>query len=205
MTAYIWDLDGTLLDSYDMIVEAACGAAERAGIQDGHAAVLKIVKQSSVRSYLNEVSERTGITYDTLRSEYQRRADELDDRIPLMEGAWEVLERLRKAGAEHFVYTHRGGASSKRILKRLDIYDVFTETVTADNGFAPKPSGEGVSYLLDRYNLSKADSWYVGDRLLDMQCAGNAGIGAILYRPDETMIPLSGYEDRVIHTFAELA
>ena len=34
MTAYIWDLDGTLLDSYEMIVEAAARTAAEEGIYD---------------------------------------------------------------------------------------------------------------------------------------------------------------------------
>ena len=41
MTAYIWDLDGTLLDSYGVIVESAARTATEAGVRDSAEDVLR--------------------------------------------------------------------------------------------------------------------------------------------------------------------
>ena len=146
MTAYIWDLDGTLLDSYEMITAAAARTAADAGVYDKEAAVHRAVKQDSVSGYMRDVSARSGKPFEELMAQYRRYTHETDDRITLIDGAAEALERLRKAGAVHFVYTHRG-QSSQPILRRLGILDCFREVVTSEYRFTPKPSGDGVRYL----------------------------------------------------------
>lgn len=203
MTAYIWDLDGTLLDSYEMIVAAARRTAADAGLNDGEEYVLKAVKQGSVSAYMRDVSLRSGKTAAELTAEYRWHAHEADDMIRLTGGAKEALERLRRAGAAHFVYTHRG-ASSEPILRRLGILDYFREVVTSAYGFSPKPSGDGVRYLTDRYALDPDRTWYVGDRTLDVYCAKDAGVKALLYLAPGTCVGATGQEDRIVRDLGEI-
>ena len=47
MTAYIWDLDGTLIDSYPVIVEAARRTVCRAGLTDSGKEILAQVNGST--------------------------------------------------------------------------------------------------------------------------------------------------------------
>lgn len=203
MTAYIWDLDGTLLDSYAVIVKGAKAAAEDAGLADTEDDVLKSVKQVSVTSYLKGAAERSGIPFEEMKQRYRMHAHALDDEITLIDGAAETLERLRREGAEHFVYTHRG-ASSRPILQRLGILDCFRDIVTAEAKFAPKPSGEGVRYLLEKYDLDPADTWYVGDRAVDMYCAKDAGVNALLYLEPDPVVSPTGVEDRIVRDLRDI-
>ena len=55
--AYIWDLDGTLLDSYGSIVSSLAGVSRECGVQDGREEILKAVKQGSVSAYLRSLSD----------------------------------------------------------------------------------------------------------------------------------------------------
>ncbi len=161
MEAYIWDLDGTLLDSYGVIVEAARRTAADNGLNDPEDDVLRMVKQGSVTAYLQDVSERCGKSRDELFIRYRQYTHELGDRITLIDGAKETLERLQENGAAHFVYTHRG-ESSGPVLERLGILDYFREVVTSVYGFVHKPSGEGVEYLVEKYRLNPKQTWYAG-------------------------------------------
>jgi len=203
MTAYIWDMDGTLLDSYGVIVEAAARTAADAGLHDTSESVLKAVKQGSVSAFLKDVSLRSGIPFDQLLVQYRKYTHGLDNRITLISGARETLEKLQQSGAVHFVYTHRG-ASTGPILERLGILDCFREIVTSENGFSPKPSGEGVRYLLDKYSLDPAQTWYVGDRTLDVHCAKDAGVRALLYLEPDSCVSATGKEDRIVRDLREI-
>ena len=203
MTTYIWDLDGTLLDSYGVITAAAAETAAEAGQNDPEELVYKGVKQGSVTSYLKDVSARSGETVEKLMERYRFHTHSNDDLITLTDGAAEALERLRKAGAVHFVYTHRG-PSSEPILRRLGILDFFREVVTAEYRLAPKPSGDGVRYIVDKYGLDPQETWYAGDRTLDVLCAKDAGVKALLYLPEGTCVSATGQEDRIIHDLGEL-
>ena len=204
MTAYIWDLDGTLLNSYDVIVAAAARTAAEAGVHDEPDSVLRAVKQGSVGSYLRDAALRGGESFERLLQRYRELTHRDDGRIRLTDGAKETLEQLSRSGAVHFVFTHRG-PSSGPILRRLGILDCFREVVTSVYGFAPKPSGEGVRYLLDRYALDPEKTWYVGDRSLDVLCAKDAGVKALLYLPEGACVAPTGKEDRIVRDLREMA
>ena len=204
MTAYIWDLDGTLLDSYGVITEGAARTAEEAGVQVPRQEVLRAVKQGSVTGFLRDISARSGVPSDELMARYRHHSHALEDGITLTDGAKETLERLAAAGAEHFVYTHRG-SSSRPILQRLGILDCFREIVTSEQHFAPKPSGEGVRYLTEKYALNPEETWYVGDRTLDVLCAKDAGVKALLYLEADSCVSPTGKEDRIVRDLREIS
>ena len=204
LKAYIWDLDGTLLDSYGSIVSSLMTVSQEYGMQDSREEIMKTVKQGSVSAYLRNLSERTGKDNAFLFQRYRQVSHEQIDEIGLISGAMETLDALKSAGARHFVYTHRG-ESSFRILDRLGLTAFFEEIVTSAYGLQPKPSGDGVRYLLDRYGLDRNETAYVGDRPLDVACALDAGVRAVLYLPEGTCVQPTGREDLIIASLEELA
>ena len=203
MRSWIWDLDGTLLDSYAVITAAAQKAAAEAGIRDDVETILRTVKRNSLSVYLKDVSARSGVPAEHLSERYRAFTHETDDRITLISGAKETLLRLQAAGDTHFVFTHRG-ESSHPILKRLGIHHLFREIVTSSAGFTPKPSGDGVRYLTEKYALNKGFAFYVGDRALDVLCAKDAGVMAVLFLPSGSPVLPTGQEDRIIASLDEL-
>ena len=203
MKAYIWDLDGTLLDSYGSIVSSLVCVARECGMEDESGGILKAVKQGSVSGYLRELAGRSGEEYTELYRMYRTVSHDRLGEITLIPGTVRTLKGLRDSGAEHFVYTHRGN-STGQLLERLGLTAFFSEIVTFEYGFQPKPSGEGVEYLVGKYGLAKQDTAYVGDRTLDIRCAKNAGVKAILYRPADSCVDPTGEEDRIIGRLEEL-
>ena len=200
---YIWDLDGTLLDSYGVIAAAAGKAAEGAGIHDPEEKILQVAKRESLSAYFRDVSSRSGVPFETLLQQYRTYTHPADDGIVLMDGARATLDRLSRSGAVHYVFTHRG-ASSEPILKRLGIRDRFREVVTSEYGFAPKPSGDGIRYLVDRYAMDPEKTWYVGDRAMDVLSAKDAGVKAVLLLPEDSCVIPTGREDRIVRSLREL-
>ena len=204
ITNYIWDLDGTLLDSYECIVSSLVTLAEEYHIQDSSGKIMTVVKQGSVTEYLRNLSEKTGTEFPVLLRRYREISRARTGMITLIPGAAETLQALKAQGAKHFVYTHRGGSAGP-LLEQVNIGRFFTEIVTSENGFRPKPSGEGVEYLVDKYWLKRSATAYVGDRTLDVECAKDAGVKAILLLPEDSCVIPTGREDRIIQGLEELA
>ena len=203
MASYIWDLDGTLLDSYPVIIAAAIKAAGDAGIHDDESVALRTAKQGMLSTYLKDVAERSGKPFEFLMEKYRAYTHATDDQIPLMDGAAETLDRLKKAGATHDVFTHRG-ASSEPILERLGILGYFREIVTNEAGFPIKPSGEAIRYLMQKYGMKPDETWYVGDRAIDVLCAKDAGVRSILLLPEGACVTPTGQEDRIVRSLYEI-
>lgn len=203
LNAYIWDLDGTLFDSYGSIVSSLVTLAGECLVPDSSAQIMKSVKQGAVSAYLRDLSARSGADYDFLYRRYREISHSRMNEITLIPGAVETLEALKRRGARHFVYTHRG-QSSYPLLDQLGLTPFFTEIVTFECGLRPKPSGEGVEYLVGKYGLTKASTAYVGDRTIDVYCANDAGVKAILYLPEDSCVLPTGTEDRIITSLLEL-
>jgi len=196
--AYIWDLDGTLFDSYEVIASSTWQTLQENGQSDTYEEVRRFVLTSSVSDRLRLVSEKTGIPAEVLQKRYREISEVRILEIGLMPHAAEILQTLQLRGDRHFVVTHRG-TSTRAVLEHTGLLPFFEEIITAVDGFPRKPSPDAVSYLLRKYELDPSRTYYVGDRRLDMQCAANAGIPGIFYYPDQT-IPCGALSGNTIVT-----
>lgn len=199
----LWDLDGTLLDSYEEIVSGVQEVCRSSGIETDRKTIEYEVRSASVSAFFRILSEKTGIPAETLKQRYEEEEHRRSVRIPLFEGAEETLKELSCLGAKHYVYSHRGRTSFD-ILKRTGILPAFAEIVTAEDGFARKPAGDAVLYLVRKYGMDKRQMYYVGDRTIDMNCAENAGIPGILFLPLGSVVTPDGTETCIIRHLRDL-
>ena len=95
-----------------------------------------------------------------------------------MPGARDVWDWTDQVGIRNFIYTHKGD-NAFTILRNLGLESYFTEILTSQSGFARKPNLEAANYLIDKYQLNPDNTYYIGDRTLDVEFAQNSGIQSI--------------------------
>lgn len=101
-----------------------------------------------------------------------------------MEVALDILRWTEIKGIANFIYTHKSD-NALGLIEKLGIRGYFTDIVTSSSGFLRKPNSEGLNYLIDKYHLSLENTYYIGDRSLDVEVANNTGIISInLTKPD---------------------
>lgn len=203
MTALIWDLDGTLLNSYGIILDSTVTALGEAGVYVERRELHRRLIASSVRSVLREIGEERGLDAGAL----WRRVDGLDrarsGEVPLMDGAAEALGELTERGFLSFVYTHNS-EDTKGVLERHGVLRYFTYVLTAEAGLPRKPAPDGVNWLVERFGLQRSRTFYVGDRPIDVRCAVNAGVGSILFLPPSSPAVPTGREDYIVSDLREI-
>ena len=175
---FIWDLDGTLLDSYEAILAGIQETYEQFDIPFDREEVRNFILRYSVKDLLVRDADQYGLDSEELNRVRASSLKEKNTQIPLMDGAREILAWTAEQGIQNFVYTHKSD-NAFQVLADLEISQHFTEILTSDSGFARKPSPEALLYLIDKYQLDKANTYYVGDRLLDVETAIHAGISSI--------------------------
>lgn len=193
----IWDMDGTLVDSYPAIVANLAAACRECGVAVTKEEIRREILTHSAVHFLINLEKKTGVPAQRIGDCYSAIARQNSDRVLPMEHAAETLEALRNAGVANYVFTHRG-ASAAGILKGAGLDGYFTEIVTAEAGFRRKPDPEGIDYLVRKYGLDRSLTCYVGDRSLDIECACNAGIKSILYLPRDAVAVPTGRETLVV-------
>ena len=179
--AFIWDLDGTLLDSYDAILAGLEETYMYYGLDFDRPAIHAYILQHSVQKLLEKVAAEKGLDAEEMNCFRGQSLQEKNAHIQLMDGAKAILAWAQKVDIQQFVYTHKG-------KNAYQILADFTEIVTTANGFARKPDPEGVNYLVEKYQLDKTSTYYIGDRTLDVDVAFNSGIQSINFCDDRPNI-----------------
>ena len=201
--AFIWDMDGTLVDSYPAIVPAARETLAVFGVELGQEAIHREVIATSVGALLERVARERGLDAGAMKADFALRNDSRIGDIRAMPHAKACLEALQNAGHRSFVYTHRG-ASCEAILRQNGLAAYFTEIVTALSGFPRKPEPDAILYLMEKYGLSRERCFYVGDRSLDIEAAERAGIGSILLLDPQSPGAATGRERYLVRDLAEI-
>jgi len=180
MKTFIWDLDGTLVDSYEILTRNVHQVFKE-HLDLSAEEIFKRITDASIRGFFIEEAKKNNLSLESLYNMYI----EIDDAVlpsdyHLIRDCKDILDLLQQHGHQHFIYTHRG-LSTLEIIKANDIDRFFIEVVTSDNGFRRKPESDALDYLIEKYDLNKSETFYVGDRSLDVECGNIAGIETIYF------------------------
>lgn len=180
---FIWDFDGTLFDTYPVLVDVFVELLEREGRRVEREQVAELMAISAKTTYETfDVSEVFILNYK------QQKMIIEQERSEPFPGIRELLEALSTRGATHHIVTHRG-TSIHALLAKHGLTHYFQDVLTAPDGFARKPDPEAITYLVNRHQMSPAETIMIGDRELDVLAGHRAGIKTCLIsnRPNETV------------------
>lgn len=168
--AVLFDLDGTLLDSFPMHYVAYEAMFSRFGIAMSRELFLSSYSPNWYHTYeaFGLAKERWEEANELWLSEAARHAPQL------FPGVVEMLTELNKSFALGIVTS----GSKTRVLADLDRTDIapfFETVVTGDDISEPKPAPEGLEIALRQMSVSAAEAVYVGDAHADFEMARNAG------------------------------
>ena len=194
--ACIWDLDGTLLDSYDVILDSLQETMAHYGHTYDREYLRKYVILHSVHQFIREFAEKEGLQFEMVYQYYTTLQDADNDKVKLIKNAKQTLQLLKRKGVRNYVYTHKDH-TAKQVLEDLGIAEYISYTITGDDGFAKKPDPEGLRYLLDKFKLNPEYCTYVGDRRLDEEAGKRTGIKCILFLDEDTPVT-PRYEDTLV-------
>ena len=203
MLAFIWDLDGTLLDSYGVIVDSLYQIYLEKGAKIDKKEIFHDVINESVSYFIMKMEKRFGIPFDDLKDRYSIISHNAKGNIKAMKNAKEILKFIKDNNIPNYVFTHRG-VTTESILKDLGIYEYFDEIVTSLHGFERKPSPAGINYFVEKYNLDRNNTYYVGDRPMDILCADNAHIKSIMFIPESSPATPTGKETHIVKDLLQI-
>jgi len=177
---FIFDWDGTLIDSADKIVGAMLAAISELELEsrtDAEARnIIGLGLPEAVQHLYPELSEAG---QQAMRAAYARHFVAADQ-VPcaLFPGALETLAELRDAGCLLAIATGKNRRGLTRVLGGLGLLDFFDATRCADETRS-KPHPQMLHELLAGFGLPAVSAVMVGDTEYDMAMARNAGMDRI--------------------------
>lgn len=180
---FIWDFDGTLFDTYPIIIQQMQTALAGFGCTIGS---LELMEQllDTVGATLEYCARKFDIDLIQLSDAYTvlHEASALLPVASPMESVESVLSAVRARGGKNLIFTHRDLGSTNAYLEKYGLAHYFSDIVGADApGFAWKPAPDAIEYLLRTHDLDPEKVAMVGDREIDLASARAAGIYSVHY------------------------
>ena len=97
-TAFIWDLDGTLIDSYEAIMEALAVTYRTFGFDFQAESIRHYIIKESVGKLLDILAKQHGLSSEELKTFFIQEQVKRDDKIKLMPFAKEALQWAKDRG-----------------------------------------------------------------------------------------------------------
>ena len=180
MHLLIFDLDGTLVDSkQDLIdsVNATRGFMNLAPLPGP--SVARYVGRGAMALIKSALGESAPIEDVVKAHEFfiQYYGEHMLDKTVLYDGVRESLDALKERGHTLAVLTNKPVRFSERMMDRLGLGKHFVR-IYGGNSFEPKkkPDPVGIHALLSETGLKKEHTIMVGDSSVDIRTARNASV-----------------------------
>jgi pyrophosphatase PpaX len=185
LTTFLFDLDGTLLDSIDLILRSYRHTMRvHRGIEppdDVWMQGLGTPLWVQFRHWTEDPGEIEAMvaTYRAYNMEHH------DTLARPYEGVVDAVNKLQAAGRRLGLVTSKMRSGALRGLQLLGLEHAFDAIVAADEVTHPKPHPEPVLKALDLLAAPPAEAVFIGDARHDIACGRAAGVktAAVLWGP----------------------
>ena len=206
----IFDFDGTLMDTNNVIIESWQHVYRTYTGHDGDidyilATFGEPLEESLENAFPDVPVDETVNTYRTWHHEHYW------DMIDLFPDIKEMLTEAKSRGYRLAIATSRLKETLFLGLDKYNLTDLFDTIVTVEEVVNHKPEPDCLLKVLEKLDVPPERAVMVGDSRLDMMCAHNAGVKAILVGWSLTLagkdindFPTSDAPDSIIETAMDL-
>ena len=207
---YLFDLDGTLIDTAPDLTFALNHALAEFGFEGVDVAVARHWVGQGARSALERAVAHRNAPTDAVDAMLASFLDCYRNRIAVESEPYPQVEKTLRAlagrGAKLAVVTNKRGELTDRLLAEIGFADHFDAVVAGDTTPKPKPAPDPALAACEALGLGVDEVLFVGDSLADVGCARAAGCAVVCvaygYRQGVAAADLGA--DAVIETFRDL-
>ena len=174
----LFDLDGTLIDSTDAIVETFHHSFKVHGfghVDDEAIKALIGYPLDVMYAELGVDEERVWDFVATYKEEYRKISTIKTEMLP------NAIEAIKKASefATLGIVTTKTGKYSKVLMEHFELMKYFEVLIGREDVENPKPHQEPILKALEKMDTSNKEIWMIGDTKLDLISAKNAEVNSI--------------------------
>ena len=204
--AVLFDLDGTLVDSYAALTEAVNHARRSEGLRDLNPSRIRELVGDGLDMLLQRAFERTEIEPHTVEAFESRYSEVCCQESRVLADVEATLEQLASRGILMGVCTNKPTFFSKKILDFLELSRYFRAIVGPDLAGARKPEARHLLVTIEAVQCSPGETLFVGDMPVDVRAARNSGVAvAVVASGSSTREQLvAAQPDHFLERFADL-
>lgn len=175
----LFDLDGTLIDSVDLIIDSYHHTFRQHGLTlISREELIEGIGTPLVAVFGRMTDQRSEIdNWIVTYREYNLAHH--DTRIRAFPGVVEMVQRIHRGGRRLGVVTSKNNAGARRGLRLVGLEELMSVVVGADDVTRHKPDPEPVEYALASLQAMAAGAAFIGDSHHDVASGKAAGVRTI--------------------------
>jgi phosphoglycolate phosphatase-like HAD superfamily hydrolase len=179
----IWDVDGTLFDTYPAVAKAFQAALNDLG-KDASLDRIETLSKTSISYCVTTLANQCHLNEEVLGQAFGEHYDRTPpEEQPPFPGAIAICEYICALGGKNVIVTHRGREGTKELLAANKMAQYFAGCLTRDDGYPKKPHPAAFEAILKTHNLLPEATMTVGDRDIDILAGQAAGIFTCFFSP----------------------
>ncbi len=172
--AFIFDLDGTVVDTIDLIRDSFRHASRAVLGEQLPDEVLMANVGQPLKTQMRLLSPaRAEEMYNAYREFNHARHDQLIRSFPGIES---VLEELKRRGAQLAIVTSKSRDTVNMAFRTIQVEHFFETVVATDDTEFHKPHPQPIMLAMRRLDADAGESVYIGDSPFDIEAGQAAGI-----------------------------
>jgi HAD superfamily hydrolase (TIGR01509 family) len=171
--AVFLDIDGTLMDTNYLHIEAWAQAFEEVGARPPRSRIHHEVGKGSDKLIPGFVEDGKAERVSELHSEYYAQLQERGHPLP---GAKELVASLAERGYEVWFATSAKPEELEHHMRELEAEGKISGVVSSDEAEESKPAPDIFGLALERAGVSPEEAVVVGDSIWDIEAAKEAGV-----------------------------
>jgi len=196
----IWDVDGTLFDTYPAIAKAFQVALNDLG-KDASLDWIEGLAKISLGYCVTTLANQCQLNEEDIEQAFGEHYDRISpEEQPPFPGVITVCEYICALGGMNVIVTHRGREGTNELLAANKMAYYFAGCLARDDGYPKKPHPAAFEAMLKTHNLQGEETMAVGDRDIDVLAGQAAGIFTCLFGPKADGVAA----DLIINSFDEL-
>ncbi|MFG1838766.1 HAD family hydrolase [Micromonospora sp. NPDC049175] len=198
----LFDLDGTLVDSEQVAVEAFRAAFSEC-VGPGRAPTDELLAMAGLP--FERIVETLGLP-PTMAPSFRRHSVSRVHTVRPFPGVTAMLAALSRQGVGLGIITGKDRGRAEQVIALTGLGAFCSELVTPSDPPAPKPAPDGVHHLIGRLRGTTRDTVLVGDSMNDIRAGQNAGVYTVActWGAGRTDVLRTAGPDALVESVAEL-
>ncbi len=174
----LFDLDGTLIDSTEAILECFHHTFDVFKHPQPTDAAIKALIGYPLDSMYADLGVGEDKVWDFVASYKECYRKISTQKTFLLENAREAVMQASQFASLGIVTT-KTGTYSKILMENFGLMQYFDVLIGRENVEKPKPDAEPIVKALEHFDIENKEVWMIGDTELDLRSAKNAQINAV--------------------------
>ncbi|MBD3421262.1 MAG: HAD-IA family hydrolase [Chitinivibrionales bacterium] len=177
-TCYLFDADGTLIDTAELIFQSFRYSCKKFGpIDIPRSRVIEHIGlplRTQAELYLGPMNDNE---YAAFSSEHMCHQLQISpEYLRVFDGVTDVLSALKSCGAQLAVVTSRRRDSLNKYLHTCGLQEYFDICITPEDTVRHKPDPDPALLAMQRLSATARETIFIGDAEFDILCGKQAGI-----------------------------